>query len=403
LEINKMKKEFLDLGRQPIANKFLKKEEFNNEFLFDLKVVFDEESKLVSLKDFVKPELMFNEDYTYHTSLSTPMVKHFKETAQSLIKFRKNLRYKTDKVLEIGSNDGPFISNFDKNTAWCVEPCDNFAIKTGDMGYNTFTDFWTKELAEKIVDWHGKMDLVYSANCICHIQDLDDCFSAVAEVLDKKGMFVFEDPSLIEMLKRGSYDQIYDEHAHIFSVTALQNILQRNGLTIFKVEPLSVHGGSNRIYARHLNINSDMFDLDGYVSSLLRYENDFGINEIDVYNKFSERVQKSKDRLLGLLNDISNDGKHVISLGATSKSTTVFNYCGIDSKLIDVISDTTPSKQGLYSPGVHIPVVSRESININDYDYAFLGAWNFADLIKQNETEFVKNGGEFISHLTEEY
>ena len=398
-----MKTEFLDLGRQPIANKFLKREEFDNEFLFDLKVVFDEETKLVSLKDFVKPELMFNEDYTYHTSLSTPMVKHFKETAESLVDFRKKLRYKTDKVLEIGSNDGPFISNFDKNTAWCVEPCDNFAIKTADMGYNTFTDFWTKELAEKIVNWHGKMDLVYSANCICHVQDLDDCFSAVAEVLDKKGMFVFEDPSLIEMLKRGSYDQIYDEHAHIFSVTALQNILQRNGLTIFKVEPLSVHGGSNRIYVRHLNINSDMFDLDGYVSSLLRYENDFGINEIDVYNKFSDRVQKSKDRLLGLLNDISNDGKHVISLGATSKSTTVFNYCGIDTNLIDVISDTTPSKQGLYSPGAHIPVVSRESIDINDYDYAFLGAWNFADLIKKNETEFVKNGGEFISHLTEEY
>lgn len=398
-----MKTEFLDLGRQPIANKFLKREEFDNEFLFDLKVVFDEETKLVSLKDFVKPELMFNEDYTYHTSLSTPMVKHFKETAQSLVKFRKNLRYKTDKVLEIGSNDGPFISNFDKNTAWCVEPCDNFAIKTADMGYNTFTDFWTKELAEKIVNWHGKMDLVYSANCICHVQDLDDCFSAVAEVLDKKGMFVFEDPSLIEMLKRGSYDQIYDEHAHIFSVTALQNILQRNGLTIFKVEPLLVHGGSNRIYARHLNINSDMFDLDGYVSSLLRYENDFGINDIGVYNKFSDRVQKSKDRLVGLLNDLSNDGKHVISLGATSKSTTVFNYCGINTNLIDVISDTTPSKQGLYSPGVHIPVVSRESIDINDYDYAFLGAWNFADLIKKNETEFVKNGGEFISHLTEEY
>ncbi len=398
-----MKTEFLDLGRQPIANKFLKREEFDNEFLFDLKVVFDEETKLVSLKDFVKPELMFNEDYTYHTSLSTPMVKHFKETAQSLVKFRKNLRYKTDKVLEIGSNDGPFISNFDKNTAWCVEPCDNFAIKTADMGYNTFTDFWTKELAEKIVNWHGKMDLVYSANCICHVQDLDDCFSAVAEVLDKKGMFVFEDPSLIEMLKRGSYDQIYDEHAHIFSVTALQNILQRNGLTIFKVEPLLVHGGSNRIYARHLNINSDMFDLDGYVSSLLRYENDFGINDIGVYNKFSDRVQKSKDRLVGLLNDISNDGKHVISLGATSKSTTVFNYCGINTNLIDVISDTTPSKQGLYSPGVHIPVVSRESIDINDYDYAFLGAGNFADLIKKNETEFVKNGGEFISHLTEEY
>ena len=144
-----MKKEFLDLGRQPIANKFLKKEEFDNEFLFDLKVVFDEETKLVSLKDFVKPELMFNEDYTYNTSLSTPMVKHFKETAKSLVDFRKKLRYKTDNVLEIGSNDGPFITNFDKSSAYCVEPCTNFALKTAHKGYNTYTDFWTKELAKK--------------------------------------------------------------------------------------------------------------------------------------------------------------------------------------------------------------------------------------------------------------
>ena len=397
-----MKKEFLDLGRQPIANKFLKKEEFKDEFFFDLKVVFDDETNLVSLKDFVKPELMFNEDYTYHTSLSTPMVEHFKRTATELVDYRKKLRYKTEKVLEIGSNDGPFITNFDKKTAYCVEPCTNFALTTAHKGYNTYTDFWDTTLAKRMLGWHGKMDLIYSANCICHIQDLDDCFTAVYNLLDDKGMFVFEDPSLLEMLKRGSYDQIYDEHAHIFSVTALQNVLQKNGLTIFKVDQLNdVHGGSNRIYARKLNKNTDMIDFDEDVVKILENEKRFGVDKFETYEIFASKVQRSKDELRKILCDLSSDGFHVISLGATSKSTTVFNYCGIDSSMIDFISDTTPAKQGLYSPGMHIKVVDREKINLSDYDYAFLGAWNFVDLIRENEKDFLKNGGKFITHVPE--
>ena len=193
-----MKKEFLDLGRQPIANKFLKEDEVSDEFFFDLKVVFDEETKLVSMKDFVKPELMFNEDYKYNTSLSTPMVNHFKDTAEML-----NKRFEPKSVLEIGSNDGPFISNFEKETSYCVEPCGNFARVTADMGYITSTEFWTTELSDKIKDSNGEMDLIYSANCICHIQDLDDCFSAVANLLSDKGVFVFEEPSLLRMFERG--------------------------------------------------------------------------------------------------------------------------------------------------------------------------------------------------------
>ena len=239
-----MKKEFLDLGRQPIANKFLKEDEISDEFFFDLKVVFDEETKLVSLKDFVKPELMFNDEYTYNTSLSTPMVNHFKETAEML-----NMKFKPKKVLEIGSNDGPFINNFNKEDSVCVEPCGNFAEITNGMGYHTYDEFWTTDLVEKIQNEKGYMDLIYSANCVCHIQDLDDAFTAVKNLLTPSGIFVFEDPSLLRMLERGSYDQIYDEHAHIFSVTALDNILRRNGLKIFSVDNLSVHGGSNRIYA----------------------------------------------------------------------------------------------------------------------------------------------------------
>jgi len=388
-----MKKEFLDLGKQPIANKFLKEDEISDEFFFDLKVVFDEETKLISMKDFVKPELMFNKDYKYNTSLSTPMVKHFKETAEML-----NKRFEPTNVLEIGSNDGPFISNFPKESSICVEPCDNFAVKTADMGYTSYTDFWTTELSNKIKDASGKIDLIYSANCICHIQDLDDCFSAVANLLSDKGVFVFEDPSLLMMLERGSYDQIYDEHAHVFSVTALDNLLKKNGLVMFDVDNLSVHGGSNRIYAKKPNLPSNN-TMSENVFHNLNKEWAFGVCDFKTYEAFASRVKESKELLNKKLSNLKQNGKKIISIGATSKSTTVFNYCGIDSSLIDCITDTTPDKQGLLAPGSHIPVVNRESVNLNDYDYAFLGAWNFKDVIANKESDFVKNGGQFITHV----
>jgi len=387
-----MKKEFLDLGKQPIANDFIKEDEYSSPFFYDLKVVFDEDTKLVSLKDFVKPELMFNENYAYNTSMSTPMVNHFKSTADMLME-----EFRPVNVMEIGSNDGPFIRQFDPTTAVCVEPCGNFADITYDMGYETYAEFWTTELSKKIKSECGNMDLIYSANCICHIQDLDDCFSAVANLLSEDGVFVFEDPSLLRMLERGSYDQIYDEHAHVFSVTALDNILKKNGLTLFDVDNLSVHGGSNRIYASK---SSDVVVKDSVTRNLME-EKQFGVDKFETYQIFAERIEKSKKDLVNLLTKLKDEGKKVISIGATSKSTTVFNYCGIGSDLIELITDTTPDKQGTLAPGSLIPVVDRDNVRLKEYDYAFLGAWNFKDLIANKEREFVENGGKFITHVPE--
>ena len=387
-----MKKEFLDLGKQPIANDFIKEDEYSSPFFYDLKVVFDEDTKLVSLKDFVKPELMFNENYAYNTSMSTPMVNHFKSTADMLME-----EFRPVNVMEIGSNDGPFIGHFDPTTAVCVEPCGNFADITYDMGYETYAEFWTTELSKKIKSECGNMDLIYSANCICHIQDLDDCFKAVANLLSDEGVFVFEDPSLLRMLERGSYDQIYDEHAHVFSVTALDNILKKNGLTIFDVDNLKVHGGSNRIYASK---SSDVVVKDSVTRNLIE-EKQFGVDKFETYQIFAERIEKSKKDLVNLLTKLKDEGKKVVSIGATSKSTTVFNYCGIGSDLIELITDTTPDKQGTLAPGSLIPVVDRDSVRLKEYDYAFLGAWNFKDLIANKEREFVENGGKFITHVPE--
>ena len=305
--------------------------------------------------------------------------------------------FKPTKVLEIGSNSGPFIENYDTDSSICVEPCSNFAEVTEEMGYKTYAEFWTTELAKKIIKEDGYRDLIYAANCICHIHDLDDAFKAVKKLLSPSGVFVFEDPSLLRILERGSYDQIYDEHPHIFSVTALSNLLRRNGLQIFKVDNLSVHGGSNRIYACHM----DSCMVGDSVRYNLQKENTFGISRFETYEIFANRVNGSKKKLVDLLEKLKSDGKKIMSIGATAKSTTVFNYCGIDSKFIDVITDTTIDKQGKFSPGMHIPIVSREDINILDYDYVYLGAWNFKDVIANKEREFVENGGKFITHVPE--
>ena len=378
----------LDLGRHPIANGFLNKEQFDDEYFYNLSVGFDEETCLVTQTGYVKPELMFTDTYAYRGSMSKTMVKHFAEFSDS---FKRGLISidPSFKVLEIGSNDGVFLKNWDNNTTFAVEPCANFAKETNDLGYKTYCDFWNRNLAEKIGQENGYMDLIFAANCICHIPDLDETFSAVESLLKPHGLFVFEDPSLASMINNNSYDQIYDEHPHIFSVMALSKLLKRNGLEIVQVDSLSVHGGSNRIWAQKIDHNTRP-DIDRH----LDYERVIGLDDIECFNRFAERVAQSKEDLRNLLTRCVDQDKKVISYGATSKSTTVFNYCDIGPDLISCITDTTPEKQHKYSPGMHIPIVPQEDSDA--FDYAFLGAWNFAEEIRKKELYF---GGRFITHV----
>lgn len=385
-----MKIKFLDLGMQPIANNFITADQIDDEFKFHLKVVFDTDTNLVSLGEFVPPEDMFNDTYAYHSSGSQTMRDHFKNTASEL-----NEEFKLKSVLEIGSNDGVFLKNFEPSSTIAVEPCGNFADMTNEMGYKTYKEFWTESLAEQIKKDHGPMDLIYAANCMCHIQGIQSAFSAVNECLSDDGIFVFEDPSLSNMIRRNSYDQIYDEHAHIFSVTALKNLFEYTSLEIFRVEPLSVHGGSNRIFVSHMNTRA----IEPSVSIALEEEAKLGLNEFKTYQDFSLRIHQSKEQLVGLLSELKRKSHTIVSYGATSKSTTVFNYCGIDTSLIDYIIDTTPAKQGKLSPGMHIPIVPRHgNLDSGFVDYAFLGAWNYEKEITDKEAEFLRTG-RFITHV----
>jgi methylation protein EvaC len=382
-------KKFLDLGKQPIANGFLYKDSIDSEYFFNLGVAFDEDTKLVTQTEYVDGDLMFNDDYVYRGSMSKTMRDHFKS-----LSFHLDLKYPEAKVLEIGSNDGVFIKNFNPKNTVAVEPCGNFAKETQDMGYTTYADFWTTELANKISIDSGKQDIIFSANCICHIPDLDQTFSAVESLLSDDGVFIFEDPSLAEVINNNSYDQIYDEHPHIFSVIALDNLLRRNGLQITRVENLSVHGGSNRIFAKRIGS-----EIDETVEQNKAYERILGLDDYYTFLRFAVRVEQSKDALVRLLTNCKKEGKKVIAYGATSKSTTVFNYCGIGPELIECITDTTPEKQGKLSPGMHIPVIAPGDDIDESVDYVYLGAWNFINEIKSNEQDFTDRGGKFISHV----
>jgi len=382
--------EFLDLGKQPIANRFVYANEVGDEYFYHLRVGMDSDTKLITHMEYVDSPMMFNENYAYRGSMSRTMVNHFADFSNTI-----KAAISPKNVLEIGSNDGVFLKNWSSGTTYAVEPCSNFAKETNDLGYKTYHSFWNVALSEQIKKEHGTMDMVFAANCMCHIPNLDDAFEAVYNILSPGGRFIFEDPSLAQMLNSNSYDQIYDEHPHIFSVIALNNILARHKMQIVRVDNISVHGGSNRIYAARIE---DNVKVESSVQDNITFETIMGCDSLIELGQFARRVLQSSNDLYALLAKCKNAGKKVISYGATSKSTTVFNYSGIDPELISYVIDITPEKIGKLTPGSHIPIVNEPRIP-NDVDYAFLGAWNFAAEISKKESEFIQRGGKFITHV----
>jgi len=382
--------DFLDLGNQPLANSnLLKKDLFKKEKKYKLVICFNKINKLVYIKKTVSRKKMFNNKYPYRSSTSKTMVAHLKKLAQNLKKM------KPMKILEIGSNDGSFINNFDKKKTIGVEPCANVEALTKKQNYNTYPEYWSKKLAKKIFKKHKKVDLIFSSNTISHIKNLNEVFKAINIILDDKGILVIEDPSLVECLKKNTFDQFYNEHIYVFSYLSLSNILKDHNLKIFKIEELEIHGGSNRYFIKK-DINN--IKIDRSVKKHEYKEKRYGLNELKTYFKFAKRVKDCKEKLISIFKNCKKNNKKVIGYGATAKSTTILNYCNIDSSMIDYFLDTTKGKQNKYTPGTRIPILKyTKSVN-NDVDYIFLGAWNFKKEIFIKEKKYIKNGGKFITH-----
>ncbi|MCK5023168.1 MAG: class I SAM-dependent methyltransferase [Candidatus Aenigmarchaeota archaeon] len=385
-------KEFITLGMMPIANAFLKKENIeNDEYKFELNVGFCENCKMVQLIDTVDKTMMFNDNYAYFSSVSKTMEDHFKKYSDLLT---ERFLEDGDLVIEIGCNDGIMLKNFDRGkfNVFGVEPSDNVAEAARNRGLNVITNFFDQKLAEKIVNEKGKAKVIYAANVMCHIEAFHEVVKGVKVLLKDKGVLVFEDPYIIDIIEKNAYDQIYDEHVFYFSLTSLKNFFSQYGMTIFDCERQTTHGGSMRYYV----CNDGDYEIKNSVSVAMKNESEKKIYKFPTYENFAENVKKSKKMLVELLNKVKSEGRRITGYAASSKGTIVLNYCGITAKDLEYISDNTPTKIGLYSPGMHIPIVSEKEFHENPPDYAILLAWNYAKEIKEKEKE---SGVKFIVHI----
>ena len=381
---------FLDLGAQPLANSYIIKKNLNKkEKKFNLSAGFNKKNYLVSILKTVSKERMFNSDYPYKSSESKTMRSSFKILANKIKKI-----YKPKLVVEIGSNDGAFIFNFDKKKVIGVEPCKNLARKTIKRKYKTFSNYWDVKLSKKISKIN-KADVIYSANTLSHIEDLDKVFKAINILLSKNGILIIEDPSLLKCISNTAYDQFYCEHIYIFSTISLRKIISKYDLEIFDLENLTTHGGSNRYYIKRKKCN--IYKIKKSVEMEVKKEIKYGLKKLSTYKKFSKKVKSSRKKLVEIFSRLKN--KNIIGYGATAKSCTVLNYCKIDGKFIKYFYDTTSYKINKFLPGSKILIKKYKKLNVKNIDYAFLGAWNFKKEIFNKEKNFLKKGGKFITHV----
>ncbi len=381
---------FLDLGYQPFANEYLKNK-FQKEKKYRLLIDFNKKNKIISIKKKFLSEKIFKNNYPYRSSISKTMRKSFKNLSIIIKK-----KFKKKKILEIGCNDGVFLENFNRKNTLGIEPCKNIAKLSKAKNISVISDYWTKKLSRDIKKKFGKFDLIFSANTITHIKNLDEVFSAVNHVLDEDGVFIIQDPSLLELIKNNAYDQFYNEHIYVFSYLSLSSILKNHDFEIFHIENISDHGGSLRYYIKKKNSN---FKITKSVKDQKKLEINFGLQNFSTYKKFSSNVKYSREKLIKLFNKIKSKNQKIIGYGATAKAVTVLNYCKINNDLINYFVDTTPEKQGKFMPGVKIPVIKYSKLSRKKVDYAFLGAWNFKSEIIKKEKSFLSNKGKFITHI----
>jgi len=388
----------IDFGMQPLGNGFLLPEDFDKEFFFPMSVGFCEDSMMLQLLDQPQAEKMFHNNYAFYSSTSNHMAEHFKRFADSVLG-SKYLASQNQFVVEMGCNDGIMLKHFAlkgiKHLG--IEPSKNVAEVAHKVGVRTTADFFSEKLAEQIVAEDGQADFFLAANVMCHIPNIVDIAKGIKRLLKPTGVAIFEDPYLGEIIAKTSYDQIYDEHVFLFSALSIKNLFEKVEMELIDLEPQSTHGGSMRYTLAH----KGAYPAKASVNKIISEELSLGLDSFKTFEKFSEKIKKSRSELIEVLNSLKQKGMRIAGYGATSKSTTILNYAGIDDKLIDYITDTTPIKQGKFTPGMHIPVVKHEEFLRNPPDYAVLFAWNHADEIMEKERDFMNKGGKWIMHIPE--
>lgn len=383
----------LSLGNTPLANSFLKKEDFRKERSFPLEVYFCSKCHLVQLIDVVSKSHLFS-DYVYFYSKMPTASDHFTQYTKDVIKRFINNPSK-DLVLEFGSNDGILLKAFQEKgckRVLGVDPAKNIAKVANENGIPTIADFFSFAQAKKILKTHGKAKVIIANNTVAHINDLHDMVKGIQHVLDSEGVFIFEAPYLIDMFENLAYDSIYHEHLSYLAISPLMHLFKMYNMKIFDVQVVQRQGFSIRVFVSR----ADQYVVSQSVAELLKKEKKMGLDKKKSYYALAKKVEKSKVKLRKLLLDLKKKKLKIAAYGSPARGNTVLNYCEIGRDFLDFATEELPSKIGFLTPGMHIPVISIDEARNNPPHYYLLLAWNYKDAILKKEKAFIKKGGRFI-------
>lgn len=377
---------FFSLGKTPFGNGFLKKEEIPFEKKYNLSIGFCSNCYLVQLINTVPPENLYRK-YFYFSSTSKSFVEHCKEIAHYLVE-RLSLGPKS-LVLEIGSNDGAQLQFFKElgTKILGVEPAQNIAEVANKKGIPTIPEFFNYKFAKKIKEEQKlQADLILGANVLPHVPEIIDFLKGVKVVLKSKGTAVFE------FLMEKKFDIIYHEHVFYFSLIALRNVFKNANLEIYDAEITPSYGSSLLIFVSHPGV----FPISENVKSLIDQEIREGFDKLETYQQFKAEMIKIKNDLLNLLKKLKTQGKKIAACGAPAKGNTLLNYFGIGKNYLDFIVDKSETKQGLYTPGIHLLVYPPEKIYQEKPDYLLILCWNIAEEVIEQLKNYHDAGGKFI-------
>lgn len=388
---HKLDTPFLSLGKSPLANSYLAEAALHQmEPFYPLELYVCADCFLVQLQEFESAEEIFRADYAYFSSFSDSWLGHCRAYADEMVR-----RFRLDQrsfVLEVGSNDGYLLQYFKNHQipVLGVDPAANTANAAIEKGIPTEITLFSKDWAETLAAAGRCADLIVANNVLAHTPQLVDFVQGLKCALKPGGVITIEVPHLQRLMEESQFDTIYHEHFSYFSLHALRRLFSANQLALFDAEPLSTHGGSLRLYLKH--VGDETRSTSDRLTRVYEREVDAGLLDRQTYDRFSGKVQEIKRRLLSFLIAAKNDGRKIAGYGAPAKGNTLLNYCGIRTDFLDFTVDRNPHKQGRFLPGTQIPVYGPERIAEHKPDYLLILPWNIRDEIVE-QMAFVREWG----------
>ncbi len=385
--------QFLDLGSQPHSDRFLTKAAAQRpEPRYPLNVQSCQECGLVQLGHVVPADVLYDDLYVYENSTTRTFQEHFRALAATVIERFRLLPQ--DLAVDIGSNVGLLLSGFRERGPRVVgvEPAPALARTSKSKGIPTFQQFFSHAVAAAIVQEHGQAKAVTATNVFGHVDDWDEFVAGSRTLLRKDGILVIEVPWLLRLLHGLLYDTIYHQHLSYVSVKPLMGFFGRNGMEIVDVQDVETHGGSLRLFVAH----AGAFKVAPSVREHVDLEERNRIHELATLRKFAADVEEHRRQLVGLLQELKRQGRRIVGVGAPAKGNTLLNYCGIDTTLLDYVTERAAIKVGRLTPGTRIPIRHDDVLREDQPDYALLLSWNFAQEIMSNLSFFSERGGLFI-------